>query len=251
MKTVAIVLAAGKGSRMKQAVPKQFLEVGGYPLIFHSLKTFEESEVDGIILVTGEESLDYCKKEIVDKYHFQKVWDVVPGGSERYISVHHGLMAVEKADIALIHDGARPCVSRELIRRVIASVKQYGSGVTAVHAKDTISQADEGEFLMATLDRSTLWNIQTPQGFYFDEIFKAYERVVTEPSAEVMVPSGNGMMAKQLRDVITDDASALRYGSTTLRKIKLVEGSYQNIKVTTPEDILVAELFLGIEKFDD
>ena len=121
MKAAAIVLAAGRGSRMNSGIQKQFMELGGYPLIYYALQVFEHSSVDEVILVTGKNETDWCRREIVDKYGFCKVRSVVPGGSERYLSVYEGLRAAQEPDIVLIHDGARPFVTDEIINRTIRS----------------------------------------------------------------------------------------------------------------------------------
>ena len=239
MDTIAIVLAAGKGSRMKQDIPKQFLELKGFPLIYYSLKAFEESEVDGVVLVTSAEGLGYCKEEIVEKYGFHKVRQIIEGGSERYLSVYQGLSVVKHADIVLIHDGARPCVTPQIISRTIRSAEQYGSGIAAVHSKDTISQADAEQYIVSALERGSLWNVQTPQAFWYQDIYEAYHNVLSGECADTVPGMGN----RPVTEFITDDASVLYYGGGG-KKARLVEGDYQNIKVTTPEDLKIAALFL-------
>ena len=121
-KVTAIVLAAGKGSRMNSDVPKQYLTLLGKPVLFYSLQAFEKSDVDEIILVTGSGEQEYCKREIVEKYHFNKVAHIVEGGAERYHSVHHGLLATKNVDYVMIHDGARPLISEEVINKAIETV---------------------------------------------------------------------------------------------------------------------------------
>lgn len=122
-KIAAIVLAAGEGKRMGSGIPKQYMLIKSRPLVYYALKAFEESAVDEVILVTGEDEIDYCKEYIVDRYHFNKVKKIVPGGWERYASVYFGLEAIEDADYVLIHDGARPMISAELIQKCIYYVK--------------------------------------------------------------------------------------------------------------------------------
>ena len=124
-KIAAIVLAAGEGKRMGSGIPKQYMLIKSRPLVYYALKAFEESAVDEVILVTGEDEIDYCKEYIVDRYHFNKVKKIVPGGWERYASVYFGLEAIEDADYVLIHDGARPMISAELIQKCIYYVKKY------------------------------------------------------------------------------------------------------------------------------
>ncbi len=233
MKTVAVVLAAGSGSRMKSDVKKQFMEIGGKPLIYYSLKAFEESLIDDIVLVVSRGDIDYVKKDIVDKYHFDKVTAIVEGGLARYHSVRLGLQAAAPdCDYAFIHDGARPFVNRDIILRALQAVKEYKACVVGMPAKDTIKIADEKGFAASTPDRNFMWTVQTPQVFSYKMILELYQRLDREEG---------DLMAKGIN--ITDDAMVVEYYTDT--KIKLVEGSYDNIKITTPEDIVVAEAILG------
>lgn len=225
MKAAAIVLAAGRGSRMNSGIQKQFMELGGYPLIYYALQVFEHSSVDEVILVTGKNETDWCRREIVDKYGFCKVRSVVPGGSERYLSVYEGLRAAEEPDIVLIHDGARPFVTDEIINRTIRSALESGSGIAAVPAKDTVRIADETGTAVLTPPRDRVWMMQTPQAFRYPLIYRAYQELVS----------------RNIQNV-TDDAMVLE---TVLNQgVKIVEGSYSNIKVTTPEDMETARAFL-------
>lgn len=232
MKTVAVVLAAGSGSRMNSDVKKQFMELGGKPLIYYSLKAFEESLIDDIVLVVSRGDIDYVKKDIVDKYHFDKVTAIVEGGLARYHSVRLGLQAAAPdCDYAFIHDGARPFVNRDIILRALQAVKEYKACVVGMPAKDTIKIADEKGFAASTPDRNFMWTIQTPQAFSYKIILELYQRLDREEG---------DLMAKGIN--ITDDAMVVEYYTDT--RIKLVEGSYDNIKITTPEDIAVAQAIL-------
>ena len=232
MKTVAVVLAAGSGSRMNSDVKKQYMEIGGKPLIYYSLKAFEESIIDDIILVVSQGDIDYVTKEIVEKYKFDKVQAVVEGGLARYHSVRLGLQAAAAdCDYAFIHDGARPFVDRDIIMRSLQAVKEYKACVVGMPAKDTIKIADEKGFAASTPDRNLMWTIQTPQVFSYKTILELYQRLDREEGE---------LMAKGVN--ITDDAMVVEYYTDT--KVKLVEGSYDNIKITTPEDIAVAEAIL-------
>ncbi len=225
MKAAAIVLAAGRGSRMNSGIQKQFMELGGYPLIYYALQVFEHSSVDEVILVTGKNETDWCRREIVDKYGFCKVRSVVPGGSERYLSVYEGLRAAQEPDIVLIHDGARPFVTDEIINRTIWSALESGSGIAAVPAKDTVRIVDETGTAVLTPPRDRVWMMQTPQAFRYPLIYRAYQELVS----------------RNIQNV-TDDAMVLE---TVLNQgVKIVEGSYSNIKVTTPEDMETARAFL-------
>ena len=139
-KYTAIVLSAGKGSRMGSSVHKQYLLLCGRPVIYYTLKAFEESPVDEIVLVTGEGEEEYCQKEIVEKYKLHKVTKIVKGGKERYHSVFQGLSACEHTDYVLIHDGARPFIGQEVIRHIMDEVQKKHACIAAVPVKDTIKR---------------------------------------------------------------------------------------------------------------
>ena len=225
-KVTAIVLAAGKGSRMNSDTPKQYLTLLGKPVLFYSLQAFEESNVDDVILVTGSGEQEYCKKEIIEKYQIKKVAHIVEGGAERYHSVWHGLMAAEDTEYVLIHDGARPLISSQIINKAIAAVKETGACVVGMPVKDTIQMVDEEQIITSTPDRSHTWIAQTPQCFSFELAISSYNSAIASGDTK-----------------ITDDAMVIRkYGKVPVR---MLEGSYENIKVTTPEDIAVAECFLN------
>lgn len=225
-KCTAVVLAAGQGKRMQSKVQKQFLEIKGYPVLYYSLKCFQESElIQEIILVTGEESIDYCKKEIVEKYHLKKVSCVIAGGKERYDSVYEGLLACEGCDYVFIHDGARPFISEQILRRGLDGAKENGACAVGVLSKDTIKLADENGYIKETPDRNRVWLIQTPQIFSYPLIRKAHDSI-----------------RKKDMSSVTDDAMVVE--QETGVKVRLAEGSYQNIKITTPEDLVIANSFL-------
>ncbi|MCD8130007.1 MAG: 2-C-methyl-D-erythritol 4-phosphate cytidylyltransferase [Lachnospiraceae bacterium] len=269
-KHIAIVLAAGRGKRMHTQTAKQYLLLRDRPVLYYSLRAFQDSFVDSIILVAGEDETDYCRREIVEKYGFSKVRDIVAGGRERYHSVYEGLKAAQKlagrtvcgfSDDAesgmsgglrngsvltggistgtvagnrtavYIHDGARPFITEEILLRLKESVEQYGSAVAAMPVKDTIKLADADGFVTSTPDRTKTWQVQTPQCFDFDRIYPAYRRLIEEEEP---------LFAQGVH--ITDDAMAAElYGDG---KVHLVEADYRNIKITTPEDLAVAERFL-------
>jgi len=227
-KVSAIVLSAGKGRRMNSDVAKQYIEIAGKPVIYYSLAAFENSAVDEIILVTAPGEEEIVRKNIVEKYNFKKVSMITAGGKERYHSVFNGLKAIEDTDFVLIHDGARPMLTPEMIAHIIEEVKNADACVSAVPSKDTIKISDAEGYISATPDRSFVWNIHTPQAFKYELIIKAYSDLMKLSDNEIKV---------------TDDAMVVE--SMTGHKVKLVEGSYKNIKVTTPEDLLVAERFLA------
>ncbi len=228
-KVTAIVLAAGRGSRMKSAVQKQYMKLEGYPVIYYALHCFQDSEVDEIILVTGQNEISYCEQEIVKGYGFSKVRHVTAGGAERYESVYNALSVVEDADYVMIHDGARPFVTGDMIHQSIIRVKEHGACTVAVPVKDTIKEVSENGFGVKTLDRSLLWSVQTPQTFDRELIKKAYLKMM-----------GNGDT-----DITDDTMIVERYMG---HSVKIIEGSYSNIKITTPEDMIMAECILRNQK---
>lgn len=225
-KNIALVLAAGQGKRMNTTVHKQFLEIGGKPLIYYSLKCFQESsDIDEVILVTGEASIKYCQEEIIDKYGFDKAQKIVAGGKERHHSVYEGLKMCEECKIVFIHDGARPFINEGIIARTLAAANENNACVCAVKAKDTIKISDEGNFVKETPNRDNVWIVQTPQVFDYDLVYEAYHKCITEGVEN-----------------ITDDAMVVE--EMTQCRVWLVEGDYRNIKVTTPDDLKVAEAIL-------
>lgn len=230
----AIVLAAGSGSRMKSDVAKQFMMLGGKPLIWYALNAVEQSEIiDDCILVTGEGDIPYVKKEIVEKYSFHKVTEIVAGGEERYASVANALRETTNTEgYIFIHDGARPFLTEEILKSSFETVKEFHACVAAVPSKDTVKIVDENIFAIQTPDRKSVWNVQTPQVFDSLLIREAYERLYER--------------LPKLREqgiMVTDDASVVEMFTNV--KVKMVESSYRNIKITTPEDLLVAEAFLA------
>lgn len=223
----AIVLAAGSGRRMQSDIPKQFMELCGHPLLYYSLRAFEQSAVDDIVLVTGKDDISYCREKIVEAYGFQKVRAVIPGGKERYLSVYEGLKAAEGSDYVLIHDGARPLIDEMEIRLSMREVEEEHACVIGVPVKDTIKVGNLKNYATDTPDRSSLWAIQTPQSFSYTLLMEAYDKMWKTAGAEA---------------AITDDAMIVE--RFTGHPVKLVRGKYENIKVTTPEDLLIAEVFL-------
>lgn len=223
----AVVLAGGQGKRMHSKVQKQYLTLGGRPLITYALEAFEHSRVDTVVLVTGAGEEAYARTELVETYGFSRVKAVVAGGKERYHSVYEGLKALADCDYVLIHDGARPLVTEAIISRAIEGAKQYEACVVGMPVKDTIKVADGQLFAAETPDRSCLWQIQTPQAFAYPLVREAYDRIMADPS---------------LQAGITDDAMVVE--SQTAYRVKLIEGSYENLKVTTPEDLVIAEALL-------
>lgn len=222
----AIVLAAGRGNRMNAGMNKQFIPILGKPLLAHTLEVFQAcSLVDSIILVAGSGELELCRKLIVEAYGFNKVDKLIEGGSERQESVYKGLMALEAdCGIVLIHDGARPILTGDIIERCIEGVEKYGAVSSGMPAKETVKILDGKGFVKYTPQRELVWITQTPQAFRSDLIRKAHENAMAE-----------GILG-------TDDASLVEILG---EKVKMLESSYENIKITTPEDIIVAETLMG------
>ncbi len=225
-KVAAVVLAGGKGRRMKMDTPKQYMDVHGYPLLFYTVKAFENSSVDEIILVTGEDDIEYCRENIVKKYGFKKVSAIVAGGKERYDSVYNGLKSITDCEYVLIHDGARACITQDVIQRSIDCAVKYNAAVAAMPVKDTIKLVSEDGYVCDTPDRNYLWAVQTPQSFKYSDILEAYEAMYKDSE----------------KKNITDDAMVMEnYGKL---KVKIFMGSYQNVKITTPDDILLINSIL-------
>ena len=231
----AIVLSAGQGKRMGTSVQKQYIELQGKPIIYYTLSVFQKSEIiDDIILVVGKDQLKYVQEEIVRKYHFTKVKTVVEGGHERYASVWQGLKAREydkyyeniQDGYVFIHDGARPFVDEEMLERAYDTVRKYKACVAGVPSKDTIKLINEEQFAVTTPERKYVWAVQTPQVFEKTLIFEAYARLMEEECVHV-----------------TDDAMVVE--QMMRLPVKLFEGSYENIKITTPEDLDIARIFLS------
>ena len=223
----AIVLAGGSGSRMKSDKAKQFIEVDGKPLIYYALKTFEASVVDEIILVTRQQDIPFMREEIVKKFSFNKVRRIVAGGKERYDSVENGIKACDKRNqIIMIHDGARPFGTNAMILSSISAARRYKACTVGMPVKDTIKVVDAEGFGIDTPDRSSLYMIQTPQTFDRSVIQEAYSRMRADSKGNV---TDDTMLVEKYLD----------------QKVKVIEGSYSNIKITTPDDIPLAEAILG------
>lgn len=223
----AIVLAAGSGKRMGTTTHKKYLLMGGHPVLFYSLRTFQESEfIDEIILVTGKDEQEYCRKEIVDHYGFTKVSRIVEGGAERFNSVWNGLQVIKRKGYVYIHDGARPFIDEGIIERAYECVCKSDACIAGMPVKDTIKIVNERQRVESTPDRATLWAIQTPQVFSADLLLEAY-----------------GKLMKQNLIQVTDDAMAVE--KMLNHEVRVFTGKYENIKITTPEDLVIAEAFLG------
>ena len=225
MKTAAVIVSAGKGHRLPGERKKQFLSLGGKPILCHTLDPFEACPyIDYIHLVVGQEDMTYTLREIVEAYGYRKISQIVPGGKLRQESVKNGIDALPgEVDIVAIHDGVRPFVTQKMIEASIQGARQFKAVVLAMPAKETIKMAGPDRTVLNTLDRESLWLIQTPQTFQVDLIRQALHKATED-----------GFIG-------TDDASLVeRIGG----KVHILPGSYTNIKITTPEDLLLASLLL-------
>lgn len=216
----AIILAGGKGKRMGANISKQYIELKGKPILYYTIKRFADSkDIDKIILVLPKDEIDYCKEKVLDKYSLH-VDLIVEGGKERQDSVMNALNELVDDEIVLIHDGARPFVSERIISEGIKYASIYGASAPGVMPKDTIKIKDDNNFALSTPDRNTLVAIQTPQVFKLNIIKECHKRVKEEDIK------------------VTDDTMVVEtYGN----EVYLYEGDYTNIKVTTPEDLILAE----------
>ncbi len=225
----AIVLAAGRGRRMGTKTAKQYLELQGKPVLAYALEVFEQSSViDDILLITGEDHIDYCKKEICEKYGIKKVSAVAPGGKERYESVWKALCILKErgqSGYVMIHDGARPFLTEDILERVYRQVQTYKACVVGMPVKDTIKLIDKAGQITESPDRSFVWQAQTPQAFTIPLIIEAFEKQMKEDCSH-----------------ITDDAMVVERQMGV--PVYMVEGSYRNIKITTPEDLMIAQALL-------
>lgn len=229
----AVLLAAGKGLRMGGNTRKQYLDMGGRPLFTYSLETMNSCDFITDIVVTAPEGEEDLCIEMIREYGLEgKVRRVIAGGSERCFSVHRGLQAVNwPCDYAFIHDSARMFIDRDSLERLYAAVRKYRACVAAVPSKDTVKIADAEGFVARTPNRKDVWIVQTPQVFAFEMIRDAYAQ---------MDATYDDLCQKGV--IVTDDAMVVEY--FTGCKVKLVEASYRNIKVTTPEDLVLASAYL-------
>jgi 2-C-methyl-D-erythritol 4-phosphate cytidylyltransferase len=223
---VALVPAAGRGLRMGGAVPKQFLSLGGEPLIIQSLRILQAAPVVGqIILAVPPADVEYCQHEIVSRHRFTKVTKVVAGGAERQDSVRYALAEVHSdTEIVLIHDAVRPFVTQRMIDQVVAAARKEGGAIIALPMRDTVKQVRTDGMIERTVDRTPLWLAQTPQAFRRDWIETAHRKAHAE-----------GVRA-------TDDAFLVEWLGYS---VAVVEGSGENIKVTRPEDLVIGEAILA------
>ena len=223
-----VIVSAGRGSRMKADINKQFLKLKGKEVIAHTIdKFYNNKNIDEIVVVVKEDEADFFRRNIIDKYGYKNI-KIAFGGQERQDSVFNGLKAVnERCDIVLIHDGARPFVTDEIIKNSIECAKKNKCVIVGVPVKDTIKIINKDNEVCDTPNRSTLWSIQTPQVFEYLSIIKAHK------------------IAKEKSYYGTDDSMLMEYLGYN---VKVIEGSYNNIKITTPEDLKIGEEILNENK---
>ena len=231
MKVNAIVLAGGRGKRMGSNIPKQYMELCGKPVLYYSLKAFEDSFIDNVIIVCGAGDEDYVRKEIVIKYGITKVTKIVAGGKERYHSVYNGLIASGGCDYVYIHDGARPLIDQYILERCQHYVEKFRAAVAAAKAKDTIKIENGDGFIKSTPDRSLVWLMQTPQVFEYRLVKDAYEKLIDQESR--LLSAGVS---------ITDDTMVVKMFEEI--DARLVENPKSNLKITTPEDLEIAAFLM-------
>lgn len=215
----AIILSGGRGKRMGADISKQFISINDKPILYYTIKKFMENElIDEIILVLPKDEIEYCKKEVLDKNKL-RIDKIVEGGDERQDSVLNGLNAIEKTDIVLIHDGARPFVTDKIIAEGIKAAKKFKAAAPGIMPKDTIKVKDENGLSKETLKREELIAVQTPQIFDYNLILECHNKV------------------KENNIKVTDDTMVVE---TFGNKVFLYDGEYTNIKITTPEDLILA-----------
>lgn len=221
----AIIPAAGKGQRFGSQLNKQFVELKGRPLLYYTLRQFELSTaIDEIILVVPEAWLPEIPSVFVEQYQFSKIKKIVSGGKERFESVANGLQQIDsRADMVVVHDGVRPFISTQLIAESVDACAIYRAVALAVPVKDTIKVVEQG-VVQKTLDRSVLWAVQTPQVFQANLLREAYAQL------------------PGLSQSVTDDAMLVE---ALGHPVRIIAGDYRNIKITSPDDLHLAEFFIS------
>lgn len=221
-KIYAVIVAAGKGERMASNVAKQFILLCGKPLILHSLEIFDSiNAIDGIMLVVAAYDIPYVYESLLAKHTFKKKVSVVIGGSSRQQSVLNGLNSIpHDTEIVVIHDGARPLITEQIVSNGIDEALNHGAVAVGVPVKDTIKMVDSQNFISSTPMRDELWIVQTPQIFRYETIFAAHKKALED-----------GFIGTD--DSILAERSGIR--------VKMIQGSYRNIKITTSEDLILAQ----------
>ncbi len=231
MRVAVIIPAAGTGRRMHQATPKQYLCLGGRPILAHTLEVFENlPEINEITVVAQTKALEFCQNQIITPFGFKKVLRLVPGGKERQDSVYNAIKALQRQDdydLIVVHDGVRPFVTPEEVRRVIGAALEHGAAILAMPANDTVKKVNRTGRIQKTLNRQDIWLAQTPQAFQAPIIWRAFVEAYG-------------------RDFYgTDEASLVEAIGIP---VFAIPGSVYNIKVTTPEDLVLAEAILALRQ---
>ena len=223
-KISVLIPAAGAGHRMESSIKKPYLILDDKPILSHTIDLFENhSAIDDIYVIVNDADFDICNEIVINPYHYKKVRELIAGGETRQTSVFNGLCALSNdVEYVIVHDGVRPFLEDKIIFECLAASEKWGAAVSAVPVKDTIKVANEAHFIHHTPDRSTLWRVQTPQVFRKSLLLEAHETAI------------------QTGITVSDDAALVeKLGNP----VKLVMGSYKNIKLTTPEDMHIAEVW--------
>jgi 2-C-methyl-D-erythritol 4-phosphate cytidylyltransferase len=232
MKVAAIVAAAGLGVRMHQDTPKTYLQLAGKPILIHTLEVFERvSEVHEVLVVVHPEDLEFCQEEVIDPYPLKKVLRLVPGGKERQDSVYNALKVLwkkeDELDVVLVHDGVRPLVSPAQVRQVVTAARRYGGAILGIPCQDTLKRVNSRKEIIATVDRRELWQVQTPQAFRAALLWRAYQQAMDRSF------------------YATDEAALVEAMGDT---VVVVPSSPLNLKITTPDDLKMAEAILSLRR---
>lgn len=225
-RVAAIVPAGGRGARMGNEIPKQFLQLGDVPLLVHALRVFESSKtICEVVVVVPHDAVPYCQKELLPQCDFSKISNIISGGARRQDSVWNGLQSVDKrTEVVLVHDAVRPFVTDTMVQKVVDGARTHGAAIVAVPLRDTVKRAAQDGTIETTLDRQRLWLAQTPQAFRIELLQKAHE------------------LGRQAGVSATDDAFLVeRVG----HRVRIVNGSTDNIKITRPEDLMMGEAILA------
>jgi 2-C-methyl-D-erythritol 4-phosphate cytidylyltransferase len=232
MKVAAIIAAAGLGVRMRVDTPKTYLQLAGKPILIHTLEVFERvSEVHEVLVVVHPEDLEFCQEEVIDPYPLKKVLRLVPGGKERQDSVYNALKVLwqkeDELDVVLVHDGVRPLVSPAQVRQVVTAARRHGGAILGIPCQDTLKRVNSRKEIIATVDRQELWQVQTPQAFRAALLWRAYQQAMEK-----------GFYA-------TDEAALVEAMGDT---VVVVPSSPLNLKITTPDDLKMAEAILSLRR---
>ncbi len=232
MKVAAIIAAAGLGRRMQKDIPKTYLPLAGKPILIHTLEVFERvPEVHEVLVVVHPEDLEFCQEEILAPHPLKKVLRVVPGGKERQDSVYNALKVLkresEELEVILVHDGVRPLVPPSLVGRVVTAARRHGAAILGIPCQDTLKRVNSRREVLDTVDRQQLWQVQTPQAFRTALLWRAYQEAMSR-----------GLYA-------TDEAGLVE---ALGQPVVVVPGSPLNLKITTQDDLKIAEAFLACKR---